>query len=341
MISFKLSELAEKIDGTIIGADCIIYGVASVFRASEGDIAFLFSSKFIDIAKTSRASAFVVTENIKLEERPQILVKNPSLAQARILRLFYPEENINYGISDKAFVSPLARLGDSVKVMDFAYISDGAYIQSGTVIYPYVFVGENVKIGKNVRIFPHAVIMNDTEIGDNSIIYPGAVIGSDGFGYAFNGKNYEKIPQVGKVILGKNTEIGANTTIDRATLDETVIGDGCKIDNLVMIAHNVKLGENTVIAGQSGIAGSTEVGKYVVMGGQVGIADHVKIGNNVMIGGQSGVVGNVEDGKKIAGIPALDYKKWLRIQAYQEKLPEIKKTLDQLIKKYGINLEDK
>ncbi|MCX7990960.1 MAG: UDP-3-O-(3-hydroxymyristoyl)glucosamine N-acyltransferase [Proteobacteria bacterium] len=329
----KLSLIAKEAGGYLIGEDCNILRVASVSEAGEGDITFLFSKKYLEYALKSKASAFIVTEETKIEGKPQIVVKNPALAQARVLRMFHQEKKEKPCISEKAVISKEAVIAENVTIMDFAYISSGVTIGANTVIYPFVYVGEDVKIGKNVKIFPHSVILDSTEIGDDTIIQPGAVLGADGFGYAFNGISYEKIPQVGKVIIGKSVEIGANTTIDRATLDTTEIKDGTKIDNLVMIAHNVKIGENTVIAGQSGVAGSSSVGNYVVMGGQVGVADHIKIGNRVMIGGRSGIMSNIDDDKKIAGIPARDYKEWLRITAYIDRLPEMKKTIDQILKR--------
>lgn len=329
----KLSEIAKEINGEIVGDDCYITGVSSINNAKNGDITFLFTRKFIHIALNSSASAFIVTEDTKLENKNQIVVKNPSLAQAKVLKLFYRERKKVPFISENAYIGRNVVIGKDVTVMDYAYISSNAQIGDETLIYPFVYIGEGVKIGKRVKIFPHVVVMDYVEIGDDSIIHPGVVIGADGFGYAFNGNCYEKIPQVGKVIIGNSVEIGANTTIDRATLDSTVIEDGSKLDNLVMIGHNVSIGKNTIIAGQTGIAGSSKIGNYVIMGGQVGIVDHVKIGNNVMIAGKTGIMSDIEDGKKIAGIPARDYKTWLKIQAYLEKLPEIKKTLDVIMKK--------
>ncbi len=329
----KLSYIAKEIGGLLIGEDCEVTGVASINKAKEGDITFLFSKKYIESAKKSTASAFIVTEEIIIENKPRILVKNSSLAQAKVLKLFYPEKRQSHFISEKAHISEDVILADNITIMDFVYISSGVTIGEGSVIYPFVYIGENVKIGKNVMVFPHAVIMADTEIGDDSIIQPGAVLGADGFGYAFNGVSYEKIPQVGKVVLGKSVEIGANTTIDRATLDTTEIGEGAKLDNLIMVGHNVKIGDHTVMAGQCGVAGSTEIGKYVVMGGQVAIADHIKIGDRVMIAGRSGLMSNVESDRKIAGSPAIDLRNWLKIQAYIEKLPDIKKNLDIVMKR--------
>lgn len=339
MVEYKLSYLAELIDGKLIGEDIVVSGVASIEKARETDLSFLFQRQFLERAKSSPARAFVVLEGLVVEGKSSIVVKNPSLAQAKILRLFYPEKIEKAGISSKAFIAKSVVLAEDVVLMDYVYIDENVTIGKGTVIYPFVYIGKNVKIGKGVKIFPHAVVMDDTEISDNVIIYPGAVIGSDGFGYAFDGQRYIKIPQVGRVVIEEDVEIGANTTIDRATLDETRIGSGTKIDNLGMIAHNVSVGKNSIFAAQVGIAGSSKIGNYVVVGGKVGIKDHVTIGDGVLIGAMSGIMNNVEKDEKIAGIPATNYYKWLKIQAIIEKLPEIKKEIDKIIK--AMEREDK
>lgn len=341
MKSIKLSDIASILDGNLIGNDVFISGVASIERAKEGEITFLFQKKYLAELEKSKASAFVVTEGTDLVGKNVVVVKNPSLAQAKLLSLFFPERNYKHGVSEKATVLPSVVLKENVTIMDFAFIDENTTIDEGSVIYPFVYIGKNVKIGKHTIVYPHVVIMDDTEIGSDVKIYSGAIIGSDGFGYAFNGQKYEKIPQIGKVVIGESVEIGANTTIDRATLEETKIGNGTKLDNLIMVGHNVKIGNDTVIAAQAGIAGSTEIGSYVVMGGQVAIADHVKIGNKVMVGGRTGIMSNIEDGRKIAGLPARDYKKWLKIEAYIDKLPEMKKAIDLIMQKLGINMEEK
>ncbi|MCX7770002.1 MAG: UDP-3-O-(3-hydroxymyristoyl)glucosamine N-acyltransferase [Proteobacteria bacterium] len=332
MKKYKLSYIANLLKGSLFGEDIEITGVASIHNARRGDITFLFNKKFTELAVKSDASAFVVSEGIKLENKNTIVVKNPSYAQAVILNLFYHLREYTPQISNKAFVAESAKIDEKVTIMDFAYIDENATIENGSVIYPFVYVGRNVRIGKNVRIYPHAVLMDDTILGDNVIISPGAVIGSDGFGYAFDGTKYIKIPQVGRVVIEDDVEVGANTTIDRATIDQTQIGKGTKIDNLVMIAHNVNIGENCIIVGQVGIAGSAKIGNNAIFGGQVGIADHAEIGNNVMIAAQSGVSGKVEDGAKLAGTYAIDFKKWLKIQAILNDLPELKKKIEQILK---------
>ncbi len=333
MISYSLSQIAGLIGGTLIGEDVSVNGVASIDRAKSGDITFLFNKKYVEKAQTSEATAFVVSEGISLKNKNIIVVKNPAYAQAVLLNLFFPEKKINPVISQKAYISETAKINNNVTIMEYAYIGDSSIIESYSVIYPFVYIGNNVKIGQNVKILPHAVIMDDTVIGNNVIIYPGAVLGSDGFGYAFDGTKYIKIPQVGRVIIEDNVEIGANTTIDRATMDETKIEKGTKIDNLVMIGHNVRVGSNTIIVGQVGIAGSAKIGSKVIMGGQVGIADHAEIGDNVMIAAQSGVTGKIEEGAKIGGTFAIEFRKWLKIQAILNELPELKRKIDEILKR--------
>lgn len=330
MKSFRLSDIAKEIDGVLYGQDIEVKGVASLKSAKEGDITFLFVSSYLEEAVKSPASAFVVIEGLQVSGKSYIVVKNGSLAQAKLLKLFYPEEKKHASLSVKSTISKTAVIQDNVTVMDFAFIGENTTVGEGTVIYPFVYIGNNVKIGRNVKIFPHVVLMDDTEVGDNVILYPGSVIGSDGFGYAFDGVQYVKIPQVGKVVIENNVEIGANTTIDRAAMDETRVGAGTKIDNQVMVGHNVNIGKNCVFAAQVGIAGSCNIGNYVVMGGKVGLNDHINIGDGVQIGGMSGVLNDVEKGKKIVGIPAISYIKWLKVQSIIKKLPELKKELDNL-----------
>lgn len=332
-MGIKLSQIAKLVNGTLAGEDIEVIGVSSLHSAKDGHITFLFTKKFLKMAQSSSASAFIISEGITLEGKNTITVKNPPLAQAIVLNYFFPIQKTKPYVSEKAFVSPNAKVSEDAVVMDFAYISDEADIESGSVIYPFVYIGKKVRVGKNSIIYPHAVILDDTLIGENVIVYAGAILGSDGFGYAFNGKEYVNIPQMGKVVLSDNVEVGANTTIDRATLDETFVGKGTKIDNLVMIGHNVSIGENCILVGQVGVAGSSSIGNRVIMGGQVGIGDHVVVEDDVMIAAQSGVTGHVTKGSKIAGSIAVDFKKWLKIQAILNELPEMKKKLDELLKR--------
>ncbi|MDO8746364.1 MAG: UDP-3-O-(3-hydroxymyristoyl)glucosamine N-acyltransferase, partial [Thermodesulfovibrionales bacterium] len=277
----------------------------------------------------SKASAIIVKEPVPEITKSQLKVANPQYAFARLLEHFYVKPFIVSGISDKAYVSDKAKMGENVSVFPLAFVSDGASIGSKTVIYPGVFIGENSSVGDGCIIYPNVTIRENVEIGSRVIIHSGAVIGSDGFGYVFEKEIHHKIPQVGGVIIGDNVEIGANVTIDRATTGNTVIGKGTKLDNLVHIAHNVKIGENTIITAQGAVAGSAEIGNYVVFGGQVGVADHATIDDGVMVGAQSGVMGHLKKGV-YSGSPVIPHRDWLKSVAIFAKLPELNKRIKEL-----------
>ena len=295
----------------------------------EGDITFLSSSRLIKECIESKASAVIVKETVSEINKPQLKVSSPQYAFARLLEHFYVKPFIASGISDKAYVSDKAKIGKDVSVYPMAFVSDSVSIGDRTVIYPGVFIGENSSIGDESIIYPNVTIRENVKVGSRVIIHAGAVIGSDGFGYVMEKGIHYKIPQVGGVVIGDDVEIGANVTIDRATTGNTIIGKGTKIDNLVHIAHNVKIGENSVIAAQGGVAGSTEIGNYVVFGGQVGVADHAKIDDGVMVGGQSGAMGHVKKGI-YSGSPMIPHRDWLKSIVIFAKLPELSKRIKEL-----------
>lgn len=309
--------------------DTEIKGAAGISDAKDGDITFLASTKLVKECIESRASAVVVKEAIPEINKPQLRVSNPQYAFAKLLEHFYVKPLAPAGISNKAFVSDKAKIGKEVSVYPMAFISDGAAIGNKTLVLPGVFVGENSSIGDECLIYPNVTIRENVKIGNGVIIHSGTVIGSDGFGYVMEKGMHYKIPQVGGVIIGDYVEIGANVAIDRATTGNTIIGKGTKIDNLVQVAHNVKVGENSVIAAQVGIAGSTEIGNYVVFGGQVGVADHAKIDDGVMVGAQSGLMGHVAKGI-YSGSPVIPHRDWLRSIAIFAKLPELNKRIKEL-----------
>lgn len=326
----KLREIAEMLGGELAGdPDVEIKGAAGISDAKDGDITFLSTARLINECIESKASAVIVKEPVPEIKKPQLKVSTPQYAFARLLGHFYVKPFIASGISDKACVSDKAKIGKDVSVYPMAFVSDSASIGSKTVIYPGVFIGENSSVGGECIIYPNVTIRENVKIGSRVIIHSGAVIGSDGFGYVMEKGMHYKIPQVGGVIIGDDVEIGANVTIDRATTGNTIIGRGTKIDNLVHIAHNVKIGENSVIAAQSGVAGSTEIGNYVVFGGQVGVADHAKIDDGVMVGGQSGAMGHVKKGI-YSGTPMIPHRDWLKSMAIFAKLPELNKRIKEL-----------
>ncbi|MDI6744678.1 MAG: UDP-3-O-(3-hydroxymyristoyl)glucosamine N-acyltransferase [Thermodesulfovibrionales bacterium] len=326
----KLREIAEMLGGELAGGpDIEIKGAAGISDAEGGDITFLSTAKLIGECIESNASAVIVKDTVPEIKKPQIKVSNPQYAFARLLEYFYVKPFMASGISDGAYVSDKAKIGEDVSVYPMVFVSDSASIGNRTVIYPGVFIGENSSVEDECIIYPNVIIRENIKVGSRVIIHSGAVIGSDGFGYVMEKGVHYKIPQVGGVIIGDDVEIGANVTIDRATTGNTIIGKGTKIDNLVQIAHNVKIGENSVIAAQTGVAGSTEIGNYVVFGGQVGVADHAKIDDGVMVGAQSGAMGHVKKGI-YSGSPMIPHRDWLKSIVIFAKLPELNKRIKEL-----------
>ena len=337
----KLRELADRIGGRISGdPDIEITGVSGINEAKHGDITFIVDKKNLRYALTSSASAVIAKEELsELSGREQpgpvsmLIVDNPHFAFARALEIFYAVPAGPSGISDRAVISDNVTMGDDITVHPFAFIGSNTVLGSGTTISHGVFIGENVSIGKGSFIHPNVTIRENVKIGSNVIIHSGTVIGSDGFGYVMEKGAHYKIPQVGGVIIEDDVEIGANAAIDRATLGNTVIGCGTKIDNLVQVAHNVKIGRKCIIAGQVGISGSVEISDGVVLAGQVGVRDHMKIGKQAIISAQSGVVTDIPEGQIYSGTPAIPHKTWLKAQSIYSKLPEYISRLKALEKK--------
>ena len=326
----KLKDFAEIVKGVIQGdPDIEITGVSGIMDAHEGDITFVSSSKYLRQASQSKASCIIAKELIPDVKVSQLITSNPLFAFAKAIEFFYPGLSFQPGISEKAVISDRVRFGKDVSVYPCAYLSDDISIGDGTVILPGVFIGERTSIGKHCIIHPNVVIREGVTIGDRVIIHSGTVIGSDGYGYTFEKGEHYKIPQAGGVIIEDDVEIGSNVSIDRATLGNTVIGRGTKIDNLVQIAHNVKIGENSLIVAQVGIGGSSEIGSYVTIGGQAGLADHTVIETGTMIAAQSGLFGHMTKGV-YSGSPAIAHKDWLRAHALFAKLPEIYKKMREL-----------
>lgn len=327
-MEIKISEISEKFNGKLenFKEDYVITGVSSIEKARESDIVFIKEKKFLDKLKNSNARVILTAEKLDTD-KTQIIVKNPEVVFYKLIDILYPEEKINKSsIADTVKLGTNVKLGNNVIIKDYVVIEDNVEIGDNTVIYPFSFIGKNTKIGNNCLIYSNVSIYRDTEIGNNVIIHSGAVIGADGFGYYVEDGIRKKIKHIGKVVIEDNVEIGANTTIDRALLDETVIREGVKIDNLVMIAHNCKVGKNTVLVSQVGIAGSSEIGNNVIMAGQVGVADHLKITDNVIITAKSGVGRNIEkSGIYGANIPAIEWRKWQRILMKIYKLADKKR----------------
>lgn len=343
----KLRDLAAVVKGELKGdPDIEITGISSLWNARAGEITFVAHKRYLKEVANCQASAILLEEGTEgpfpgsattggsNQEPALIRVKNPYLAFAQILELFHPPKVKPGFVSEKAFVGKDVRLGRDVRIFPFAYVGDEAEVGEGTTLYPFVFLGDRVKVGRETRIYSHVTVYEEVEIGDRVIIHAGAVIGSDGFGFVrMEDGQQRKIPQVGRVIIGDEVEIGANVCIDRANLGETIIRSGVKFDNLVHVAHNVVIGENSMIVAQAGISGSCELGKNVILAGQVGVIDHVKIGDNAIVLAQSGVVEDVPAGSFVSGSPAIPHSVWRRVQVSLPRLPELLKTVKRLEKR--------
>ncbi len=324
----KLSEIAKRFNGQLVNTDgnIEIKGLKSVSSAKEGDLTFVADKKHLKEVEKTSASAVLTFEKLDIQI-PQVVVKKPQVVFYKLIEIMFPEEE-KTGISENAKISKGAKIGKDVYIGDFTVIEEDVEIKDGVKIYPHCYIGKNTTIGENSIIYPNVVIYRDTDIGKNVIIHSGSVIASDGFGYYQEDGKHKKIKHIGRVIIQDDVEIGANTTIDRAMVDETIIKKGTKIDNLVMVAHNCQIGENTILVSQVGIAGSSKVGNNVILAGQVGVADHITIGDNVIVTAKSGVAKDLEPNKVYgSGFQAIEWAKWKKILFYFYKLPEILKKI--------------
>jgi len=331
--SYKLSELAPLVGGKILGEDVEISGINALELATEKELSFINSGRLLEKALLSRAGALLAPSSLapKLSGKNLLLVPDVRLAVARIAWLFYERPEHPKGISPLAFVEESARVDPTASIYPFVYVGRGVKISSGVVLYPGVYVGERAEIGPETIIFPNAVIYPETRISGRVLVHAGAVIGSDGFGYAQDGEKHIKIPHFGRVEIGEEVEIGANTTIDRATFGITSLGEGTKLDNLIQVAHNVRLGRSCVLAAQVGITGSVEIEDFVMVGGQAGINKPVRRG--ALVAARAGVAREVPAGQAVAGAPAIEIKKWRRCVAAYERLPEMLRELKELRQK--------
>jgi len=329
-----LKELAQLTGGTVEGdGNLKIDGVASLNVASPGHISFIASQKYLKDLNQSKASAFIVPQDLEKIDRPVIKVKKVHLALAKILDAYYPKPKPQAGVHPGAVLGKNVKLGKDVSIYPFVYIGDNAEIGDRVIIFPFVFIGNNSKIGEDSVIYSNVSIYHDVSIGKRAIAHSGMVIGADGFGFVSEEGKYQKIPQVGKIVIEDDVEIGANACVDRATLDFTKIGAGTKIDNLVQVAHNVQVGENCILVSQCGISGSCKIGKNVVIAGQAGLADHVEVGDNSMILAQAGVGGNLPANSVVLGSPAISYSASKRAMVSFPKLPEALKRISELEKR--------
>jgi UDP-3-O-[3-hydroxymyristoyl] glucosamine N-acyltransferase len=337
-MEFSAKQLAEYLNGKVEGdPDVIVNDVSKIEEGRAGTLAFLANPKYEKYIYNTGASVVLVNDDFKPSRAVNctlIRVKDAYQAIAGLLELREQLKPVPRGIDPNVFVDPTASTGSEVYIGHFSVISAGAVIGDRVRIFPQVFIGENVIIGENTVLHPGVKVYNDCIIGKNCTIHAGVIIGSDGFGFApSSDSNYKKIPQVGNVVVEDHVEIGSNTTIDRAMMGSTIIRKGVKLDNLIQVAHNVEIGENTVIAAQSGVAGSARVGSGCMIGGQVGIVGHITIADGVKIAGQSGVGVSVREKNEILqGSPAFQYGKYQRSYVLYKKLPELFKKLNDIEK---------
>lgn len=325
----KLSEIAEFLGGEVEGDGSIpIEGLADIEQAQKGQLAFVSNQSYTKLMKTTQASALVVFKEAPSCDKPVIRVDKPNLAFLKAAQLFSPESlHSPPGIHETAVIGRDVDLGQGVSIQAYAVIGDRVKIDSGAIIYPGVVIGNDCDIGSHSILYANVTVREKTTIGKNVIVHSGTVIGSDGFGYIQDGAAHLKIPQIGRVVIEDDVEIGANVAIDRATLGETRIKRGTKLDNLIHVGHNVTIGQHVVMAGQVGISGSTEIGDGVMVGGQVGFVDHIKVGSHTMIGAQSGVSKSLPADSIYLGSPARPIGEEKRILASHSKLPELLKLV--------------
>ncbi|KQM36010.1 UDP-3-O-(3-hydroxymyristoyl)glucosamine N-acyltransferase [Chryseobacterium sp. Leaf201] len=333
-MEFTASQIASFINGKIIGDEnALITGVSPIESGETGHLSFIAQDRFIQYLDDSRCSVIIVSENLLTKDHynPTVIaVKDAYLSFQVLMNLYQEMQGRKEGIETGSSIHETAVIGDQVYIGAFTYVSEKAKIGEGSQIYPQVYIGKGVKIGKNCKIDSGARIYDYCIIGDHCVIHANTVIGGDGFGFQPTPEGFKKIPQLGNVIIEDHVEIGSNCSIDRATIGSTVIGQGTKIDNLIQIAHNVKIGKNNVIAAQAGIAGSTTIGDWNQIGGQVGIVGHIKIGNQVKIQAQSGVNSSVNDKDTLYGSPAISYNDYLRNYVHFRNFTEIVNRINNL-----------
>ena len=324
-------EIADFVGGTLHGnASEVIEHVGSLDHAKPGDLAYA-EPRYLARVKDTRASCVLVPSG-EFPDRTVILVKNPRAAFARATQWLIPVERPFTGIHPTAMLASSARLGGDVAVGAWTMIEEGVQVGRSTVIFPGCYIGTRCKIGSDCTIFPNVVLYPGVEVGDRVTIHSGSVIGADGFGFVLEGTRYLKVPQLGGVVIAADVEVGANTSIDRGTLDNTVVDEGAKIDNLCQIGHNVRIGAHAIISAQTGVAGSSVVGSHATIGGQAGIGDYCRIDANAVVGGQCGVLNGkrVPPGEIYWGTPARPLKQIKIQQAYLGRLPQMAEEIERL-----------
>lgn len=324
----KLSEIAEALGATLQGDGNVeITGIAGIEHAVAGQITFVSNKKYIPLAKTTQASAILVEPDFPETSVTTLRIADPYLAYARAIELFYIAPSYAPGIHPTAVIAPTATLGQRAHVGAYVVIGDGVRIGDDATLHPHVVIYPHVSVGNNFTAHAHAVVREHCQLGDNVILQNGAIVGSDGFGFARTKEGWYKIVQSGPAVLEDGVEVQANSCIDRASIGETRIRRGAKIDNLVQVGHGSTVGENTLLCAQVGLAGSTEVGRNVILAGQVGVAGHLTIGDGAIATAQSGIPNDVAPGKTVSGSPAIDSLQWMKSVTIFNRLPELLKSL--------------
>lgn len=337
---FTAGQIAGILEGELDGnPEIAVHKIAKIEEGEQGALTFLANPKYTSHIYTTKASITIVNKDFVPEQKlatTLIKVDDAYEAFSKVLEFYNQVKNTKTGIEEPVFISETATYGEDFYMGAFSYLGANVSIGNNVKIHPNVYVGDNVTIADNVTIFAGAKIHSETVIGNNCVVHSGVVIGADGFGFSPNKDGeFQKVPQTGNVILEDNVDVGAGTTIDRATLGSTILRRGVKLDNQIQIAHNVEIGEHTVIAAQTGIAGSTKIGKRCMIGGQVGIVGHITIGDNVKIQAQSGIGRNVQNNEVLQGSPALSYGDYNKSYVYFKNLPKISNRIDELEKKYS------
>ena len=335
-MEFTAKAIAEFLQGEVVGnPEVKVNNVAKIEEATPGTLAFLANPKYNKYLYTTEASIVLINKDFELEQKVSltlIKVDNAYESFAKLLELAEQARPVKQGISELAFIEESAKIGDGVYIAPFVYIGENVIVEDNAKLYPHVFIDDNAKIKKISKLYSGVKVYHECVIGENCIVHSGAVIGSDGFGFAPDENNvYRKIPQLGNVIVEDNVEIGSNTTIDRATMGSTFIKKGAKLDNLNQIGHNVQVGENTVIAAQSGIAGSTKIGKNCQFGGQSGVAPHIQIADGVKVTPQAGIPNTIkEPGSIVMGTPAFNIREFQKSFIVYKQLPDLFKRVKEL-----------
>lgn len=341
-MKFKASQIAEILQGEIVGNPNVeVDKLSKIEDGGKGSLTFLANPKYTPFIYSTKASICIVSAKFETQQEVHttlIRVEDPYKSFSVLLEYYNQVKLSKSGIEQPSFISESVTFGDGIYVGAFAYIGKNVRIGENVKIYPNAYVGDNVSIGNNVIIFAGSKVYSETIIGNHCVIHGGAIIGADGFGFSPNQEGvYKKVPQIGNVIIEDHVDIGAGTTIDRATLGSTIIREGVKLDNQIQIAHNVEIGKHTAIAAQTGIAGSTKIGENCLIGGQVGIVGHIQIGNNVKIQAQSGIGRNVKDGEVLQGSPAFNYGDYNKSYVLFKNLPKLSSKLNQLEKNNTAN----